>query len=403
MKGFLPISTWGKRLESTTPTLARCGLCGLAKQCVSPRMEPTGKGVRKVLFVAEAPGSTEDRRGVQLIGDAGKLLRKILRRLDKDLDDCWKTNAVICRPPKNDMQPVYIEACRPNLIRTINNLKPKVIILLGHSAVESLLLPEWGEGVGSLTKWIGWKIPLRKFGAWVCPTYHPSYLNRMDKNRVLMQLTEQHIREAFALEGQVLPLDGLEALKARIEILTSPQKVRRRLRVLSKAVGRLSFDYETTGLKPDAQGHKIKTVSFCLNGRDTFACLLDDSCLGDLSRVLRSEGLKKIGANIKFEERWTWAFLNHGVANWYWDTMQAAHILDNRSGISSLQFQAFVQFGVGDYSSHVDSYIKAPTSNARNEIDKAPVEELLLYNGLDALLTYMLMKKQKQQMFGNRI
>ena len=93
-KGFFTLS------ESKQPTaskLAQCGLCGLYKHCLSPKMPPSGDGRKKILVVAEAPGENEDKQNTQLIGRAGQRLKFHLKQLGVDLHrDCWKTNAVIC-------------------------------------------------------------------------------------------------------------------------------------------------------------------------------------------------------------------------------------------------------------------------------------------------------------------
>jgi uracil-DNA glycosylase len=174
--GFFAASSWSAK--NSRPQLAQCGACGLSRKCFSPRMPPTGKGSNKVLVVAEAPGEEEDRQGVQLIGRAGQLLRNMLHTIGEELDDCWKTNAVICRPPGNEIKTEYVAACRPTLLKTIAELKPRVIILLGGSAVESVIEPEWGRNVGGIGRWAGYTIPSPTYNAWLCPTYHPSYLLR---------------------------------------------------------------------------------------------------------------------------------------------------------------------------------------------------------------------------------
>ena len=76
--------------------IASCGICGLHKTCLSPKMPFTGKGRKKILFVAEAPGRIEDNKNEQLIGKAGQLFRRILTPLDFNLDrDGFKHNAII--------------------------------------------------------------------------------------------------------------------------------------------------------------------------------------------------------------------------------------------------------------------------------------------------------------------
>ena len=396
MKGFFNPASW-----TAEPTegdrLPRCGECGLSKTCTSPRMLATGLGRRKILFVAEAPGKEEDQKGVQLIGDAGQLLRKLLHEIGEDLEEARKTNAVICRPPKNVIKDTYVEACRPNLLRTLQEFKPTVVVLLGLSAVKGLIPTEWGRDVGALSRWVGWTIPCATHGAWLCPTYHPSYINRMNEDPVLVGLLKSHLQKAYSLERSgTVPTTSVQALQGEVEVVRHMSTARKRLRALARREGLLAFDYETTGLKPDDRRHEIVSCSFCLDGKETWACMIDETCHRHLSAVLRAPGLGKIASNLDFEERWTRAKLGHGVENWHWDTMLAAHALDNRPGITSVKFQAFVLLGVGDYEGEVASFLKSSASRGGfNRIREADPYQLLLYNGMDSLLEFMVMERQK--------
>lgn len=392
---FLP------KYEKPRVGLARCGPCGLSRKCISPRMKPTGKGKLPILFVAEAPGEQEDRQGVQLIGDAGQILRKALKSLGVNLDDCWKTNAVICRPPKNKIQDVHIESCRPNLRKTIEELRPKVIIALGASAVQSLLYDEWVKALGPLSRWVGWTIPSPSSRAWVCPTYHPSYIDRMNEDKTLVQIWKGHLQRAIDLaDGPEAEPLNTAALQKQVEVITCPDRMRSRLHKLLAKRGLVAFDYETTGLKPDATEQRIYSVSFCFEGEETFAGVVDTSVYPVLSRVLRRSELRKVASNIKFEERWTRAKLGHGVEGWEWDTMLASHILDNRPGITSIKFQAYVHLGVPDYDSSIAPFLSS--KGALNRIAEAPIRDLLVYNGMDSLLEFLVAKKQMEQMRGRK-
>jgi len=396
--GFFQPSTWTTKKK--TRALPRCGQCGLAKQCISPRMQPYGEGRRGILIVGEAPGETEDRQGRPFIGNAGRLLRSVAKNAHLNLDrDCWLTNAVICRPPKNTIDDMYIEACRPNLIKTIKRLQPRVVVLLGLSAIKSLIGTEWGRDIGPMSRWAGWSIPSRAANAWVCPSYHPSYLMRSNEDLVLMQKAEGDLANAVSLaSGQAPPILKLEELQRSVEVIEDPQRALVRMRNLAKQSGVLAFDYETTGLKPERAEQRIVSVSFCLDGADTFACMLSKRHHSALSRILRNPKLKKVASNLKFEERWTRHVLGHPVANWHWDTMLAAHVLDNRSGITSLKFQVYVEFGVPDYEAHVEKLLKAKKANDINRIAEIHPRDLLIYNGMDSLLEYMLCQRQRLYM-----
>lgn len=203
-------------------TISRCGLCGLNRGCHSPKMPPTGEGRKGVLVCAEAGGQVEDQQGVQLIGEAGQLLRRILKGLDVKLDrDCWKTNCVICRPPKNKTPTQkQIDSCRPNLMNTIKKLKPHTIVLLGASAIKSLIPTVWKDDVGNgVSKWVGWNIPSQKLNAWICPTYHPSYLLRT-KNDLLENIVREHLRQAFTHTKR--PWKEVPDYKKDVEVITRP-------------------------------------------------------------------------------------------------------------------------------------------------------------------------------------
>jgi DNA polymerase len=358
-------------------------------------MEPSGTGERKILFVAECPGKEEDRQGKALIGEPGKLLTSTLKGLGFDIGQAKKTNAVICHPTKGELEPYMVSCCRPNLFKTIRDFQPNVIVPLGISALESLIGMEWKKGLSGLARWAGFQIPSSVHKAWICPTYHPSQVIAAD-NPVLQKYWEHHLAAAIRLEGKKPRPLILSELESRVECILDPKSARARVRDLSRKEGVLAFDYETTGLKPDRKEMRIVSCSFCMNGEDTFAFPMDDKMKGVLGAVLRNPALVKVASNLKFEERWSIAKIGHGVTGWSWDTMLAAHVLDNRREITSIKFLAFVMFGIADYSSHVSSFLESPSSNELNQIHKIPMGDLLMYNGLDSLLEYKVMEKQRR-------
>jgi len=395
MPGFFPASTFTKvEAPSIVP---RCGACGLYKKCKSPKMPATGKGRRSILVIAEAPGEQEDEEGAQLIGKSGQHLRKSLRKFDVDLDrDCWKTNAVICRPPKNEIKDEYIEACRPCLKKTVAQLQPRVIILLGAAAVKSLIGAVWREQIGTLTRWVGWTIPSQQLNAWLCPNYHPAYLVRQN-DPVLQLWFDRYLERALELDGTPFP-DGAPNYESEVERIYDPLAVGHRLKKVLEKGGTIAFDYETDRLKPDSLGARIVSCAICWEGKRTFAFPWHGDGIQWMGEVLKSDKVRKIGANIKFEERWTRREFGRGVRGWLWDTMQAAHVLDNRSGINGLKFQSFVRLGQGPYDTTVSPFLKADNSNAANRIGEVELSTLLLYNGMDARLTWELAQLQMKEM-----
>jgi uracil-DNA glycosylase len=392
---FAPSSFAGKGKPISLP---QCGACNLWRGCKSPKMPFSGPGNIPMLIVGEAPGETEDELGRQFVGKAGQCLRQLCDEAGFDLADCWLTNAAICRPEANKLEDQVIGYCRPNLLNTIAQLRPKVIVLLGGSAVESLIGSEWGGDVGPVSRWAGYTIPSSKYSCWICPTYHPSFVERSNRDPLLWKTVRGHLAQAYKLAKAPgnAPCLSLDALKARVEVITDPRQAKR-----FDLVGRegiLAFDYETTGLKPERPEQRIVCVSFCLNGEDTWACMIEPRLHKYLSAVLLNPNLRKVASNLKFEERWTRQKLGHGVANWHWDTMLAAHYLDNRPGITSVKFQAYVYLGIGEYDHWVDEEKKADGANDLNRMGEANVQDMLTYCALDSLIEYLVMEQQKELM-----
>ena len=374
------------------PTIARCGLCGLYKQCQSPKMKPFGEGRMKILVVAEAPGSNEDKEGRPLIGISGMHLETTLKNIGVNMTrDCWRTNAVICHPKDNKTPDSdKIQACYPNLVKTINELKPNVIILLGGIAIESFIGPLWKEKLEGVNRWVGWCIPCQKVNAWVCPTYHPSYLKRMH-DQTLDMFFKKHLHQAV-LKAKNKPFDTVPDYRNEIETIFNPSKAAKAIKNITKQEGVIAFDYETNTLKPDPNYAQIVSCSVCHNGKRTIAFPWTLEPIEAMVELLKSDA-KKIASNMKFEDRWTKSKLGFHIKHWFWDTMIAAHILDNRPNISSLKFQSLVLLGVEKYDLHIKPYLEAQYAE-RNRIKELDLKDLLIYNGLDSLLEYKVAMKQ---------
>jgi len=132
----------------------------------------TGNFQADLLFVGEAPGADEDEQGLPFVGRAGQLLTKIIEGMGMRREDVVIGNINRCRPPQN-RQPTLPEAetCRPFLLREIAVIRPKVIVVMGNSALHNLLETKTG-----ITKMRGQFHDY--FGVKVMPTFHPAYLLR---------------------------------------------------------------------------------------------------------------------------------------------------------------------------------------------------------------------------------
>jgi uracil-DNA glycosylase family 4 len=98
-----------------------------------------GNADADLMFVGEAPGASEDERGLPFVGRAGKLLETLLGEIGLQRADVFIANVLKCRPPGNrDPQPLEIENCREYLYRQVELIQPRVICTLGNFSTKLL-------------------------------------------------------------------------------------------------------------------------------------------------------------------------------------------------------------------------------------------------------------------------
>jgi uracil-DNA glycosylase family 4 len=131
-----------------------------------------GSPEARLVFVGEGPGREEDQAGYPFVGEAGRLLTKIIKAMGLSREEVYICNVVKCRPPKNrDPEEDEIETCLPFLKAQLNLIGPEVICTLGRIAAQALLGGEF-KITRERGRWHSFMdIPLM-------PTYHPAYLLR---------------------------------------------------------------------------------------------------------------------------------------------------------------------------------------------------------------------------------
>lgn len=160
-----------------------CTACGLRAGC---KQTVFGVGDEKAgwLFVGEGPGAEEDAQGEPFVGEAGKLLDKMIAAIQSKHgiqirrgEDAYIANIVKCRPPGNRTPHAEeVAACMPYLQRQIALIKPGIIVALGKTAANALLSKDatLGSLRGTVHDYGG--IPL-------VITYHPAYLLRAPQEK----------------------------------------------------------------------------------------------------------------------------------------------------------------------------------------------------------------------------
>lgn len=388
-RGFFSESEYASTREMYDKTVPYCGLCGLHKKCKNPKIQPAGQGKKKILIVAEAPGEEEDRLKLHLAGHSGRLLKRTLRKYNIELyRDCWVTNAVICkRDEYHQPSDEIVAACRPNLLATIRKYKPRGILLLGSVAMESLIPVIFKAPVDIASRWADYYIPCRDPNAWVVATYHPSFIQNA-KSPVYKVEFKKHIKE-FIKRSRKRPWKTIPDYENQVEIIFNPAQAAREIKCMMAFGGNVAFDYECNCLKSSYKGAKIYSCSICWKGKKTIAYPWEREAIDATSLLLKSS-MGKIAANLKFENVWTKNILGHWVKNWIHDTMLGAHVINNSPKVSNLTFQAFVYLGMPRYNQHTKKFLKSGGADKLNRIKDIDLKDLLLYNGLDALLEYKL-------------
>lgn len=159
-------------LEELRSKVLSCTQCPL-HQTRNNAVFGNGNPEAEIMLIAEAPGFYEDKTGIVFQGKSGELLDKILAACGFNRNEhIYISNIVKCRPP-NNREPNNTEksACLPYLYRQIEIIDPKIIILLGATALKGLIDPN-ARITQIRGQWLEWHNRL------VMPTYHPSALLR---------------------------------------------------------------------------------------------------------------------------------------------------------------------------------------------------------------------------------
>jgi DNA polymerase len=153
--------------------VAGCVRCAELAASRTQTVFADGSPTARLMFIGEAPGADEDRRGLPFIGKAGQLLTDMITKgMGLRREDVYIANILKCRPPENrDPLPLESSNCFPYLERQIEIVRPEYLCLLGRISAGTLL--NTALSMGRLRgRWH------RVYGIPAIATYHPAYLLR---------------------------------------------------------------------------------------------------------------------------------------------------------------------------------------------------------------------------------
>ena len=178
-----------ERLKKSIRNIKNCSLKSSATNMVFSDGNPKSK----IMLIGEAPGANEDKEGLPFVGRAGALLDKMLAAINLDRKKVYISNIINFRPP-NNRRPTDEEIKRylPFISKHIEIINPKILVLLGSTAMNALI---GNEVVISKMrgKWIE-----KKFGnckTSVIITFHPAFLMRQPAQKKMAWIDLKMIRD----------------------------------------------------------------------------------------------------------------------------------------------------------------------------------------------------------------
>lgn len=181
--------------QSVQDAIIACTACPLC-QGIRNKVPGQGNPHAELMLIGEGPGAQEDEQGLAFVGAAGQLLTRMLAAIDLKREEVFIANIVKCRPPGN-RQPLPEEAqcCLPFLRAQVALIRPRVILLLGATALRYTVSPD-ARITSARGQWV------ERGRVWMMPTYHPAALLRDPaKKREAwqdLQMVRDRLRELHA-------------------------------------------------------------------------------------------------------------------------------------------------------------------------------------------------------------
>ena len=181
-----------KKLEKLKKSISNIKNCELKKSATN-LVFADGNPKAKIMLIGEGPGSNEDQEGLPFVGRAGALLDKMLASINLDRKNVYITNVVNYRPPEN-RRPTEEEIFKylPYLKKHIEIINPKILVLLGSTALNALI---GNEVVISKARGKWMEKQFGKCKTSVIVTFHPAFLMRQPAQKKMAWIDLKMIRE----------------------------------------------------------------------------------------------------------------------------------------------------------------------------------------------------------------
>lgn len=411
-----------------SPKSKTCQGCPLhrhreVEQQVTTEYHPLPDGSIDVLFVAEAPGASENKQGRPAIGRTGRVLRRTVQQITGSLDGFAFGNIVRCRPTKETRDgdvkdrpptPKEVKSCRPGIWRDIQKLKPKAIVLLGDSAAKGLVINRDGSPLDSNIR-VGamrgkdYLVNVRGSSIPAVVTFHFSHVFRSPN--VASVFREDIAKVIRRVRGQ---LSDYSQRGRPTKAVDSVQDVKRLLGHMIRNLTKddiVAFDYET--VSTNRFNNRILCAGFSYSNDQAYCIPLrhsetpfSGSELKQVMQLLRkffrvkSPSFKAlVPHNLKFEAINTLDQFDTHIMMPTADTFQRAHALneDRKDAVSfPYGLKTLVEDQLGFYHYLDPGIARVVALKNEGRIEEAPLHELVEYNGMDCYCGHRLYRWQDE-------
>ena len=384
--------------SKTTYDCEKCKLYN-RKGIKNPYFFPVvGDKYNGLVVLGQSPSREDDEKGRPFINKRAQVVRSIAYKNGINLKNQGAfLYALSCSVNKGIGTDVQYKCCRSILTEHLNELKPKMILCCGEMAFKSLF--DLKNKI-RVTKLRGRVIPNYEFNCMVFTLLNPNdiykgfqeYAMRKDMERAIDLYKKKYSNGKKVneeLEKKKI-LDGIQ-----IKEVKTPTQMKRVFNWVSN-LNDVSVDYETTNTKPYDNWFDITHISF---SDEKLAYVINESLWKTfpvwrdiksyMKWLLENHLIHKIIQNDKFEELCSRYKFKIKRINNSDCPMLATHVIDERRGCTSLDFQNLTRFGIPPYSDTIKSFLQKKEKNDKqNRIREAPYDDMITYAGLDVITTY---------------
>ena len=332
------------------------------------------EGRYDVVFVIDFPGQEEDNCGVPFQNRAGDLFETFVTNSGLNPDRVYITYIVKCKPPDRKKPSVtQINTCKSHVVDELLCIKPKVVVLVGDTAMRVFNL----TGKGGLKNIHGtiWHVPIPNLEDsptfCVIPVYHPAAIMYNPSEQFNKSIQFDYNRIASIIGSSTIP-ENDSVFTVPFMLIDTQDKIEW-LRDKLKSVPYFAFDTESNGLPWSRE--KMLCMSFSWAHKDSceistailplyshnpkleghfvaewlWGTLPYHEVLSPLKEVFESKDIVKIAHNIKYDMNVLRWYAGIQMSGPIWDTMLMHHML-NETPPHDLEHLADIEFRVGDYS-----------------------------------------------------